>query len=114
MAVLREVEYDPFTGETKRWFLEDDGSVSLERSVDLKGLIDACKEQTRDNKGFSNKKVKFHKVASIPPIVAHMILKDHNLDVFSNDPSDMKRLAKIIELEYPVLKTNDAKLWRPK
>lgn len=114
MAQLRETEYDPFTGETKQWYLEDNGDVTCVRSVDLSGLIDACAEQAMERTDFNNKKTRFHKVASIPPIVAHEILKNHHVDVFSEDPSDKKKVEYIIETEYPVLKTHSAKLWRPK
>ena len=112
MAELRETEYDSFTGETKKWYIEDNGDVTLVRSVDLTALIDNCKEQAQSIKGFSSKH-RFHKVASLPPIVIANILKDHHLDVFSSDPADKLRLEKVIEQEYPDLKTNDSKLWRP-
>jgi len=109
---LRETEYDSFTGETKKWYIEDNGDVTCIRSADLTALIDNCKDQAMEVKGFSSKS-RFHKVASLPPIIIAKILKDHNLDVFSSDPTDKRKLEKIIELEYPVLKTNSAKLWRP-
>ena len=113
MAYLRDVEYDAFTGETREWYIEENGDITCVRKVDLRGLMDACLEQSMERTDFNNRKTRFHKVASIPPIVAHEILKTHHVDVFSEDPSDKKKVEKIIELEYPMLKTHSAKLWRP-
>lgn len=111
--MLRETEYDTFTGETKEWYLNDDGSITCKRSVDLAKMIDNCKLESSLNKGFSSG-TKFHKVASIPPIVQHEILKNHGIDVLgATEPAEIKKLERIIELEYPVLKTNNSKLWRP-
>lgn len=109
---LRETEYDPFSGETKQWYINDDGSVTLERKADLRRMIDHCKQEANLFTGFSNK-LKFHKVASIPPIMIHKLMQDHNLDFFSEDPAEKKRLERIIETEYPFLKTHGSKLWRP-
>jgi hypothetical protein len=109
--MLREVEYDPFTKETKKWYFDGDKIVH-ERSADLSTMISACKETANITSGFSSRYV-YHKVASIPPIVQHKILKEHNLDVFTDDPVERKKVERIIELEYPVLKTNSSKLWRP-
>ena len=107
---LRETEYDPWSGETKKWYLQDNGDITCERSIDLTSMIDNCKEQANSTKGFSSK-VKFHKVASLPPLIQHEILKNHHLDCFSSNPADQRKLEKIIELEYPVLKTNSSRLW---
>ena len=114
MSELREVEYNPFTGETKKWYFDDQNNIVCKKSVDLTKLIDHCKEQEAVVKGFSESKTKFHHVASLPPIVIEKIMKEHNLDVFSDNPADQTKLMKIIETEYPVLKTNSSKLWRPK
>ncbi len=107
---LRETEYDPWTGETKRWYFEENGDITCVRSIDLTAMIDNCKDQALETKGF-NSKARFHKVASLPPLVQHEILKNHHLDCFSNNPADQKKLEKIIELEYPLLKTNSSRLW---
>ena len=106
-----EKEYDAWTGETKSWYF-DGNDIVCERTADPSKLIDACKNEANVTGGFSGKQ-KFHKVASIPPIVQHEIMKRYHLDVFSTDPNDIKRLEKIIEIDYPVLKTNSSKLWRP-
>ena len=110
---LREVDYDPFTGTKTEWHFEDDVIVQ-KKSVDLSALIQNCQEQASVQSGFSNRETKFHKVASLPPIVIEKIKRDHCLDVFSSDPNEQRRLEKVIEQEYPVLKTNSSKLWRPK
>lgn len=110
---LREVEYDPWTKETRKWYIDDNGDVICERDVDLTTLISYCKDIANQTKGFDSK-VKFHHVAIIPPIIQMEILQKHHLDIFSDNPSDMKKVEKIIELEYPALKLTQSKLWRPK
>ena len=109
---LRETEYDPWSGETKKWYFDNDGNVVCERSADLTALINNCKAEANYNVGFKSKQ-KFHKVASLHPLIQHELLTKHNLDCFSDDPSEKKRLEQIIERDYPYLKTNSAKLWRP-
>lgn len=109
---LREMEYDAWSGETKKWYFDDDNNIVCERSADLSALIDNCKNQSNAASGFAAK-TKFHQVFSLPPLVQHKLLKEYNLDCFSDDPSEKKRLEQIIERDFPVLKTNSAKLWRP-
>ena len=109
---LRETTYDPFTGTTSEWHF-DGTSIVQKKSVDLSALVANCQEQQMVQSGFSDRETKFHKVASLPPIVVEKIMKEHRLDVFSSEPADQKKLERIIEQEYPFLKTNSSKLWRP-
>ena len=111
MASLRETEYDPFTGEISEWWFDGD-KIIHKKTVDLTALVDQCKREANAFTDF-RAKTKFHKVASLPPIVIEKIMKEHHLDVFSSDVSDKKKVEKIIELEYPFLKTHGSKLWRP-
>ena len=110
--LLRETEYDPWTGETKKWYFDENNNIVCHRSANLNALISNCKKGANATKGFS-RKTKFHKVFSIPPIIQHKLLKEYNLDCFSNDPTEKKRLEKIIEQDIHVLKTNSYKLCRP-
>lgn len=110
--LLRETEYDAWTGETRKWYFDEDNNIVCHRSANLSALINNCKNGANATKGFSGK-TKFHKVFSIPPIIQHKLLKEYNLDCFSDDPTEKKRLEQIIEKDFPVLKTNSAKLWRP-
>lgn len=112
--MLREKEYNPFTGETVEWHFGDNNQIIRKKSVDLTALIDSCKREANAFSSFNDSRTKFHKVASIPPLIIEKIRKEHHLDVFSKEPADKKKVEKIIELEYPFLKTHSAKLWRPK
>ena len=73
MSELREVEYNPFTGETKKWYFDDENNIVCKKSVDLSKLIDHCKEQEAVVKGFSEKLTKFHHVFHLPHIVIEKI-----------------------------------------
>ena len=111
MAYLRETEYDPFTGETSRWYFDGD-KIIHHKTVDLSPLLEQCKREAAAFDSF-NSNSKMHKMASIPPIVIDKILKDHDIDVFSDNPADIVKVARIIETEYPALKTHSKKIWRP-
>ena len=55
-----------------------------------------------------------HHVAEIPNAFIHKFMKEHNVDVFSSDPDEQKRLRRLLESpEYAFLKTTVKKLWRP-
>ena len=55
-----------------------------------------------------------HHVAEIPNLFIHKFKTEHNVDLFSNDPSEQKKIRRLLELpEYSFLKTTVKKLWRP-
>ena len=112
MAQLRESIVDPLTGETRKWWFDGDKLVRT-REIDLKPTVSTLKEQAKATPGFRKGKP-LHKVASIPAIVIEKLMKDHNLDVFNADDNEMKRLERIIEQEYPYLKTIEKRLWIPR
>lgn len=107
-----EEEYNHFTGETKKWYWDDDNGLVCHKTGNFQALLDFCKAERATTSGFSSR-TKFHKVAMLPPIAIEQIMQNHHLDVFTSDPVERKKIEQIIESEYPDFKTNDAKLWRP-
>lgn len=112
---LRETEYDPFTGITKRWYFDGD-KIICHKSYEEGDHLDmvAIERSMTAGSSFIGDSRCMHKMASLPPIVIEKILKEHNLDIMGDmSPADTKKLYKIIELEYPWCKTHEKKLWRP-
>jgi len=115
MATLREVEYDDFTGITKRWYFDGDDIV-CHKTWDEKPFLDITKALSNEtlNESFINNPNRFHKMASLPPIVIESIMKKHNLNVMGDlSVAEENKLSRIIESEYPWCKTHAKKLWRP-
>ena len=60
-------------------------------------------------------KQRYHHVAEIPNGVIVKLKKEHNIDVFSQDPAEQRRLMRLLQdPEYRYLKTTTKRLWRPK
>lgn len=116
MPYLREVEYDPFTGITKKWYFTDDGKIVCHKTYEEGGFVEAARIRRHETAGrsFVNDSHAMHHMASLPPLVIEKILKDHGLNVMGDlSPSEQKKLHRIIETEYPYCKTHEKKLWRP-
>jgi hypothetical protein len=111
MPELRDTEVDPLTGETRKWWFDGDKLVRT-REIDLAPDVSVLKNEAKMNPGFRMDKP-MQKVASIPMIIVEKLMKDHDLDVFSENPSEIRRLEQLIEINYPFLKTTEKKLWRP-
>ena len=110
MAQLRERSYDAKHGETVEWWFDEDKLVQ-KRIADLAPLVDSLKDEakyfTNFNKGL------MHKQYSIPPILIAKLLTEHNLDVFSSDPNELKKIDRRIQIDYPYLIAHSKKIWRP-
>lgn len=112
MAFLRDVEYDDFTGITKRWYLDGDRIV-CHKTFEEDDFIDKVRESYVDESFINNNKV-MHKMATLPVIVVEKIMKEHGLNLMGElTPSEQRKLHRIIETEYPWCKTHSRKLWRP-
>lgn len=107
-------EYNPYTGATEEWKWDaESGSFAIRETFDVTSILEA-------NKVLSNSTIDkrfgggmMHHVAEIPNAFIVKFKTDHNLDIFSSDPNEQKRLRKLLESpEYRFLKTTVAKLWR--
>jgi len=115
MPTLRDIEYDAFTGITKRWYLDQD-KIVCHKTWDERPLVQAAKRIANStiDQGFINSKKTMHHMASLPPLVIEELLKKHNLNVLGDlTPAEQKKLNRLIETEYPWCKTHTKKLWRP-
>ena len=115
MAILREVEYDDFTGVTKRWYFDGD-KIVCHKEYDESDFLDmtAIARNSTIDSSFINNPKSMHKMASLPTIVVEQIMKKHGLNLLGDlTPAEQRKLAMIIETEYPFCKTHVKKMWRP-
>jgi predicted nucleic acid-binding protein len=110
MAHLRERSYDAKHGETVEWWFDEDKLVQ-KRIADLRPMVAALKEESKSFTSFT--KGLMHKQYSIPNILVAKLAKEHNLDVFTDDANELKRMDRIIQQEYPHLIAHSKKVWRP-
>ena len=82
-------------------------------SRDFEGFVQWDKQESLSiDKRFG--KEMLHHVAEIPNAIIVKMQREHNLDVFSTDPNEQKRLRRLLESpDYRYLKTTVSKLWRP-
>jgi hypothetical protein len=71
----------------------------------------ASLERQKDEVSYAGRR--YRSFAIIPDIVAIDILNKHGLDIhspdFMSDPSQLRKLKRLIETEYPLLKTSNVK-----
>ena len=108
-------EYNPHKGAMESWWWDEaTESFTIKNTFDVTDVIEANKAQqalSLDQR-FGNEMM--HSVAEIPMCFIMKFQTEHNLDIFSEDPSERMRLRKLLESpEYRFLKTTTKKLWRP-
>lgn len=97
--VLRETEYDEFSGiTTKYWINPETAAITVERIADVESLLDQNKRMFNENKNFSfmNKDEWGYKIADIPLIIVEKWLKE-GVDVFSSDPDMTKKVMRKLQ-----------------
>ena len=108
-------EYNPHKDATEKWYWDADNETwHIKNTFNVGDILQANKAQANLNIDgrFGNQRM--HAMAEIPLVFVTKFLKEHNLDVFSTDPSEQKRLRRLLEdPEYRFLKTSNKKLWRP-
>ena len=96
------------------WYDPSTEVVTIKNTYDVSDVLELNKRSynAADEMKFGNGMM--HHMAEIPLVFVKKFLDEHNLDVFSNDPSEQLRLRKLLESsEYRFLKTDSKKLWRP-
>ena len=112
---LYKTEWNPHKGAMERWYWDDTTEqFTIKNTFDVSDIVRANKAQQNLTIDGRYGKEMMHEVAQIPTVFISKLLTDYNLDVFSNDMSEQKRLRQVIERDFPFLKTTTKKLWRPK
>jgi len=104
--MIKETYWD---GDVRRDFtFTDDGQIETNVTQDVSAILKQNKI-LRDTEDVSvRKKSDFYKYASIPVVVVEELFKK-GLSIFDNN--DLKLIEREIELNYPFLKTTNAKGW---
>ncbi len=113
MSSLYKSEYDEHGVLNNYYWNESDQTMDVERKFNVTSILKANKEQqiTSLDSRFGSEMM--HSVAEIPMGMILMFKKDYNLDVFSSDPSEIKRLMRLLDdPDYRYLKTTVKRLGR--
>ena len=109
-------EFNPYTDAVDTYYWDDKTQdMRIMTNFDCTAILESNKKLANATIDGRFNKGTFHHVAEIPNVFITKILREHNIDVMSNDPSEQLRLRKLLETpEYRFLKTTTKKLWRPK
>jgi len=108
-------EWNPYNEcmETYYWDPQTE-TMTIKNTFNVSDVIEQNKKLQNASIDKRFGKGMLHHVADIPNVFITKILKEHNIDVFSNDKAEQMRLRRLLETpEYRFLKTTVNKLWRP-
>lgn len=108
-------EWNPHKSAMETWYWDSDTEqFTIRNTFHVGDVLEQNKRAANSSLDQRFGKEMLHHVAEIPMGMVVKFKKDHNLDVFSNDPAEQKRLRRLLEQpEYRYLKTTNSKLWRP-
>ena len=102
----------PFLSQehNKKSFVVSTDEKDFRLNQDVSGYV-AYAERQRQLDTLASSKRNYRSWCVIPDIVAVELLTKHNINIhdanFLKDPKDVKKLERIIETEYPKLKTSN-------
>lgn len=100
------LSFDPTTGVRKLFDYEDGKSI-IRTEQDVQPLLER-NLQARNENIYDSPKATFRFYCSIPAVV-QMELKKMGIDIYSKEPSMIKRMFRVINTQYPYLKVTDKK-----
>ena len=101
------MKFTEFDGMRRDYTIDDKGTIVVKSSEYLDGHLRACKNM-RDNETEQDKRSEFKHYASIPLVIVETLMKQ-GLDIFNQN--DLPRIQKVIERDYPHLKTTNLQGW---
>lgn len=113
---LYKQEWNEFNGcmESYYWDPQTE-TMHIKNVFDVTSVIEANKKLHNASLDSRYGNAMMHHVAEIPNVFITKIKKEHDIDVLSGDPTEQRKLRRLLELpEYRFLKTTVKKLWRPK
>lgn len=97
-------DYDPLSGVRKTFdYDEMTGTAYIRSEQDVEPLLWKTLED-RNTGNQDSKKKDFKLYASLPPVV-QIELKNKGIDIYSKDPTMIRRMLQVINREYPYLKS---------
>jgi len=109
-----KTEWNPYKEAMETWYWnEATESFIIKNTFSVGDILEANKRQANSTLDTRYGNERMHEVATIPNVFIAKFKKEHNIDVFSSDPNEQKRLRKLLESpDYRFLKTTTKKLWR--
>lgn len=108
-------EYNHFKDAVETYYWDEDKEkLVIKNTFNVSDILETNKrmQNASIDSRFGNKRM--HHVAEIPMVFISKLLREHNIDVFNTDPTEQKRLRRVLETpEYRHLKSTVKKLWRP-
>ena len=102
-------DFDPVRGIVR--YVEDDGrDLIMHSRQDCTAVIERAKKMANDGKRDGGIKKSWWHVADVPDMVWLEIREKYNCDIFSPDENEFDRFLRIIETDYPWLKTTHKKI----
>lgn len=99
------LSYEPTTGVKKLFDMAEE-TIYIRSVQDVEPLLDRNREAR--NTRFYEGQREFTLYCSIPPIV-QIELKQMGIDIYSKDPTMIKKMFQTINSKYPYLKVTDKK-----
>ena len=100
------MRFDIHDNMLRRYNLTEDGMIEIESIQDVEPILKNNKERRDNEDVHQRKKSDWVKYASVPMIVVEQLMKK-GINLF--DPNDTKKAMKVIEEDYPYLKTTNLK-----
>lgn len=94
--------------DTIKQIKEEDGKLYEHYTQDISAYVDFAKVMRDDVSLSEHKKRDFWLLATIPDAVVIDMLEKHGFNIYNN--RDGKKLAQLIEVHYPYLKTMNVNL----
>lgn len=113
MPNRRLLEHDPLTGtSTYHWYDDLTDTTTIETVEDVTPIIEQNKRvQNEFDAKATGLKANWWKIASIPNYLINKWMVEEKLDVFSQDPTERKRLMrKLRDPEFKFLRTGGGKI----
>ena len=100
------VAHDPEAGITKTFHRLHDGDWAYQMTQDCQAIADANAEARNHCSPWSPSKEWKH-VARVPLIFIEKWKRDYGLDFYSRDRDEQRRIDRLIETEFPWMRTTD-------
>lgn len=102
-------DFNPITGIVH--YIEEDGEAIVVRTEqDVEPVVESAKRLANAGARDSGIKANWWHVADIPPAIWLEIKQKYHCDIFTGDDNEFDRFLKIVERDYPYLKTTHKRI----
>ena len=99
------LNYDPISGVKREFdFEEDNGLIRIHSVQDVEPMLDRARELRNSGEADNGIKKSFWLYAELPPVVI-LEMKNKGIDIYSKDPTMIRRMFDEINANYKRFKT---------